>query len=384
VLLHDFGQRIDTTTEHTEALQAAINSYDLDSVSAACGGDVHPYNETIGKMRNSLQMLLANVEDAKNMTSCATVRPIFRSVVHGTACSDSVEGLSCLLGTACGMLILGMIMVSTRAALYNPIIRPRRRKRREREFKEYVEYMGSFYDTADWKLEPAAKAGEQAPIQPAQTFETTGSDESASPRSIQQDASNEYDDSSHVDEHEADNIVASVPESGCISPPRKRRLSYQPTLSTVPPQSADEDPDVEYYSSDSEDEASTGGETNISALVSRFFVVQRQSHNDQSFSSEADSSVLNRSFMSLLGPAIDFLTPIRKKTATKSENDNDGAPFDESFAVQDDLSSAIESPMPSPDQCNKRARVSAPQKQHRSLLRTNGSRNAGASRMDVV
>ena len=51
------------------------------------------------------------------------------------------------------MTILGLIVLTLRAAFYNPVIRGRRGKRREKEFEDYKLYMSKFYDTANWDLD---------------------------------------------------------------------------------------------------------------------------------------------------------------------------------------------------------------------------------------
>lgn len=51
------------------------------------------------------------------------------------------------------MTTLGLIVVSLRAAFYNPVIRGRRGKRREKEFEDYKQYMSKYYDTTDWELQ---------------------------------------------------------------------------------------------------------------------------------------------------------------------------------------------------------------------------------------
>jgi len=50
------------------------------------------------------------------------------------------------------MTIISLIVLSTRAAFFNPVIRGRRGKRREKEFDDYKLYMSKFYDTSDWEL----------------------------------------------------------------------------------------------------------------------------------------------------------------------------------------------------------------------------------------
>ena len=50
------------------------------------------------------------------------------------------------------MTIISLIVLSTRAAFFNPVIRGRRGKRREKEFEDYKLYMSKFYDTSNWEM----------------------------------------------------------------------------------------------------------------------------------------------------------------------------------------------------------------------------------------
>ena len=374
--MQSFGQRIDELSNSIQVLQSAINSYDLHFVSDTCGSDMYVYNNTIGMIHSSVEVSHLIARDAENLTSCEKASPLFKTVVHGPTCRDSVVGLSCLLGTSCGMLILGLIMLSTRAALYNPIINPRRRKRREREFKEYVEYMGAHYDTTDWKVDAGLGKEKAVTIQPAPTFETMGSDDSSPSRSADMDRSHDSLGSEPREESAVSSPRGRLALDESIHSPMTRRPHPGPAAHPLQPTTED-DPDVEYYSSDSEDEESVSGMTNISALVSRFFVVQRDLDGDSSFSSAGDRSVLNRSFRSLLGPALQLATPTRKTRRRTNRNDN--APFDESFDAPSELSLESEALTPSPDRLKRRQNM-APQKQHRSLLRTHGASN----RTDIV
>ncbi|GKY99358.1 hypothetical protein MPSEU_000890700 [Mayamaea pseudoterrestris] len=379
---HSLGQRVANMTNEVQVLQSAMNLYELDDINSACGGDLGSYNETIGKMHASLKILGLTATSTENLTSCANIEPIFQSVVRGPACSESVEGLSCLLGTSCGMLILGLVMLSTRAALYNPIIRPRRRKRREREFKEYVEYMGAFYDTAEWKLD-VFNSKQKATISPAPTFETTGSDESSPARPFGSNFVNAKDDSFDGAEDEAVSSESpAFPSISVSTPPSSQHVSYSTSMPDAQSLHTDEseDPDVEFYSSDSEDDESIGTKTNISALVSRFFVVQRGSDQDSTFSTNGELNASSLSLMSLLGPVSNLFTPKRKKKSVEGNK-----AFDETLNRSTDLFLDIghSTPVASTVRPNEKQYLK-PQKRQRSLLRTHGGANMPAPRTDVV
>jgi hypothetical protein len=385
--MQPFGQNVTTTTKDLQTLQSAINSYNLERMSSVCKGNLSSYNATIGQMHSSLAQLSSTIKSAERLTACSNISPIFHALVDGLPCSKSIRSLSCMLGTTCGMLILGLIMLCTRAALYNPIISPRRLKRREREFKEYVEYMKTFYDTDDWKLDSQVNKEKGESIQLAPTFETVGSDEPSPSRSDENDSSKDSDGINTQDGLE-NNLRATKRTSNSLnlstlSKNRHTRPFSNLTRESLPLPNELEDPDVEYYSSDSEDDESVGAKTNISALVSRFFVVQRGPDNDSSFSTEGDLNTSSRSLKSLLGPASHFFTPIRKKNAFKSELKQGDSPFDESLNLSD------ESPLPlqvEPLSLNRTSgrKNMAPQKQHRSMLRTHGAAKLSIPRTDVV
>jgi hypothetical protein len=75
------------------------------------------------------------------------------SLFFGSTCTESVEGLASLYISLLCISTLGLIILSTRAALFNPVIRGRRSKRREKEFADYKVFMSKFYDTRNWELD---------------------------------------------------------------------------------------------------------------------------------------------------------------------------------------------------------------------------------------
>jgi hypothetical protein len=76
-----------------------------------------------------------------------------------------------MFGTTFGITILGLIMVTLRASLYNATIRSAKRRRKdetEREWDEYKEFMAQFYDNAHtWKLQCEKKGDDQVTSVPS-------------------------------------------------------------------------------------------------------------------------------------------------------------------------------------------------------------------------
>lgn len=204
---------------------------------------------SVTKLVDKLDEFEETLETAVNLTDCTNVQPLVRRLINGAPCSESPRGLAWLFGTTASILFVGLVMLSTRAGLYNPVVKPRRIKRREREFQEYKEYMASFYSTGDWKMDPEKKED----LEPAQTFDTVETAETRSKRG----------------ESESPSAVSSSNRSVYIEDDtsrgtRRSRFRYH-------------DPGVVYYSSDSDDsdEESVGDLSTLSSVISRIFLVRK-------------------------------------------------------------------------------------------------------------
>jgi len=90
---------------------------------------------------------------AIELTGCSSISPVLRRLLYGSSCTQSVKGLTWLWTTMLSMTTLGLIVLSLRAAFYNPVIRGRRGKRREKEFEDYKHFMSKYYDTRNWELQ---------------------------------------------------------------------------------------------------------------------------------------------------------------------------------------------------------------------------------------
>ncbi|KAI2502705.1 hypothetical protein MHU86_11762 [Fragilaria crotonensis] len=184
-----------TMTQAKDSLRV-IDEVGIDQVSLVCGADITPLVDGLDQIAESLDVAQANIQLALDVSDCATITPIMYGIFYGAPCNEAVTGLSWMFGSGMAITILGLIMVTLRAALYNATIRGRKRTREEetrREFKEYQQYMSQFYEDAHcWKVQGSPlKAKEEGGILGiAASFETGGTSPSSD------DASHDSDDSS--------------------------------------------------------------------------------------------------------------------------------------------------------------------------------------------
>jgi hypothetical protein len=109
-------------------------------------------NGTLCSIAFDLSNIEGSIASMIELTDCSSVSPILRQLSFGSICTDSVAGLASLYSLLLVLTILGLVILSTRAALYNPVTRGRRNKRRDKEFENYKEYMSAFYDTSNWDI----------------------------------------------------------------------------------------------------------------------------------------------------------------------------------------------------------------------------------------
>lgn len=132
----------------------------MEHLSEACGADLVPVMSSLRIMKGSLQSIETNIQSALDLSSCYKVSPIFRRMFYGPICGETVNALTWLFSCCFVITILGLIMLSVRAALYNATLRPKRKKmskrRLKKEFNEYKEFMEQFYENVhEWKLHPS-------------------------------------------------------------------------------------------------------------------------------------------------------------------------------------------------------------------------------------
>ena len=99
-----------------------------------------------------MQKIRGTLKAAMELVDCSNISPVFRRLLYGSPCNQSVVGLTWLWTTLLSMTIMGLVVLTLRASFYNPVIRGRRGKRREKEFEDYKLYMSKYYDTSNWEL----------------------------------------------------------------------------------------------------------------------------------------------------------------------------------------------------------------------------------------
>jgi hypothetical protein len=209
-----FDPMIRATANQVNDALTLIHKAGIDQVSLDCGADVTPLVDGFQRFVKSLEVVQANIVSAVEISDCASISPILNGIMHGETCDEVVSGLSCMFWSTLTITILGLVMVTLRAALYNPTIRgPKRTKAEEtqREFREYKEYMEKFYDDAHmWKFQPSpsscktAKHTKDDILGIAPSFETGATSPSSSDDYSSHASYNDPDDYSEDDSHDSD------------------------------------------------------------------------------------------------------------------------------------------------------------------------------------
>jgi len=133
-------------------------SYNTTRLSNECGADVAPVIAAVDILADNLGKLSSSVRRVEALTSCFKVRPILDKLFYGSMCTGSVEGLTWMFAALFAIAVLSLIMLSTRASLYNAVVKAPKKEESEREWWEYLEFMAQFYDdTDDWKYQPSPK-----------------------------------------------------------------------------------------------------------------------------------------------------------------------------------------------------------------------------------
>lgn len=152
-----FDPLIRSTANQINDALILIHKAGIDEISLDCGADVTPLVDGFERFVKSLEVVQSNIISAVEISDCASISPILNGIMHGETCDEVVSGLSWMYWSTLIITILGLVMVTLRAALYNPTIRgPKRTKAEEtkREFREYKEYMANYYDDAHmWKIQ---------------------------------------------------------------------------------------------------------------------------------------------------------------------------------------------------------------------------------------
>jgi hypothetical protein len=349
------------TSGIVSAIAYNMQSYNISDLSEECGTDLEPVNITLQLFAPALNSLYGNARAATELSECSNIEPIFRQLAQGPTCNDSVAGLTWIFSCLLTISILGMVILSTRAALFNAVLQVKRQKRREKEFEEYKEYMETFYDTSMWKLDAEKKFcnGLRVDLAHAETFETEETSTTSSPR--------EFDDN----EHEAVAVEATA----------TRSTRFESAWATTDEQEYDDDDSSYESSSEEEDLASDAGSkstmTNLSHLLGRFFTVKKNDHHGVSFAQHSDADSLSSKAWNdqALSPSLkgtkesspSFATPRRRHQSLLSDSTTPFRSPDHHHIQADELQ-----PL-SPPIDEDRQQPKAPQKSLKQLRRTNGA-----------
>jgi hypothetical protein len=347
------------TSEIVSAIVYNMQSYNITELSEECGTDVQPVNITLQLFAPTLNSLYGNARAATELSECSNTEPIVRQLAEGPICKDSVAGLTWIFSCLLTISVLGMVILSTRAALFNAVLQVKRQKRREKEFEEYKEYMESFYDTSMWKLDADKKLcnGLRVDLAHAETFETEETSTTSTPR--------EFDEN----------------ESVAVEATATRSTRFETAWAATEEEEYDDDDYSYESSSDEEDLVSDAGSkstmTNLSHLLGRFFTVKKDDHDDVSYAQHSDADSLSSKAWN-----DQALSPPLK--GTKESSPAFATPRRRHRSLLDGTTALFRSPEPyhipadelqplSPPIDEDRQQPKAPQKGLKQLRRTNGA-----------
>lgn len=346
-----------------------VNHDNITESNAVCGHDVSKISISLSSLGDSLMNTAGYLEASMKLTDCSSVKPVIAQLQTGSTCTESVDGLAWIFGGLLALWFICLMMFSTRAALYNPVYKAKRRLRREREFEEYRVWMAQFYeDTEEWMIDPVKKYLMATPH--PETFDTDETSRSS-------ELSKKSDSSSTNSSHLCDSQIYNKAETLCQTPSHKK---YSEQIMMTPLAKAavaaglvaaeaaakralngdtgeDDESCASSESSDSFDQPSVV--SNISVLVDRFFSVRR----NRTLSTSIDNPrLVNPSNTSSQNAKTDYPLPSNLLGA-----------LDMSFQTNegDDDILAREPPTPSPARSQSRG-PTAPIKLLKSLGRTQG------------
>ena len=155
IFLSDLEIALVEASGRAHEISLSFEKEDLESLSEQCGARFEHVNTTFSEMAPILSDMTKAMERVNDLTKCDQVSPILEDVAHGAVCHETVNSLTWMFYTALTMSVLIMIMLSTRAALFNTLIPGSKKKRREKEFRQYKRFMQDFgFDTQEWQMDP--------------------------------------------------------------------------------------------------------------------------------------------------------------------------------------------------------------------------------------
>lgn len=135
----------------------------LQLLNTECGGDISFLPESLVGLETELLEAQRFIAAMVDLVSCHSISPLLRRLTHGAVCSESAHGLTWIWGSSLFICICCFVMLTTRAALYNPVLKRKKRDKKpkrvvEKEFEEYKEFMTTYYEDAlEWKLQDTKK-----------------------------------------------------------------------------------------------------------------------------------------------------------------------------------------------------------------------------------
>ncbi|KAG7338842.1 hypothetical protein IV203_012788 [Nitzschia inconspicua] len=160
--LNTISSDLESAVAHVNQLSTILAPDDNQTIATlneVCDRDLsflapalHDLNQLLGNLRTHVQQLA-------DCASCHRISPLFRRLSHGAMCVEMPQSLTVLWSCCFVLCILCMVMLTTRAALYNSVKRKKARNKKprrvvEKEFSDYQEFMGQYYeDTQHWNLD---------------------------------------------------------------------------------------------------------------------------------------------------------------------------------------------------------------------------------------
>lgn len=172
--LPEVESQVDTAYSEVLNLYAMLNSNLLPDIVEACGDrkSILVTNATLHELETHLSNLKGALSALIELTGCSAINPVFRRLLYGSTCTSSVDGLATMYLTLLSISILGFVIVTTRAAMFNPVIRGRRSKRREKEFTDYKVFMSRFYNTTNWEMDKIPEFDDPPPVKESNSNDT--------------------------------------------------------------------------------------------------------------------------------------------------------------------------------------------------------------------
>ena len=148
-----------------ETFLNTAEEHGFENLSKSCGADIDSVVSSVVILEGSLQSIQSSIQSALDLSECFRISPILRRIFYGPVCEESMAAFTWLFSCCLAISILGLIMLSVRAALYNATLRPEWKKmtkrRLKKEFIEYKDFMAQFYpDVDEWRIHPSPEKKE--------------------------------------------------------------------------------------------------------------------------------------------------------------------------------------------------------------------------------